>query len=208
MSVTKLHQTALTSQNIFCTENLTAAEWTHTFRGHLWSSSVARNTKSHASPKAMRVPSVKIFSFYITLSYLALETFRSSDKQIYRALVKKTKNKKCSRCAHITDVWEVQLLLCSFLTSKQNGRSRQLHATAACLLKKPLVVTTKQESGWAPGPVWELWWREQPLASVGNQTTISRSSNQQWQYRLRHATPRHATTFRQLCIKQSITWFL
>lgn len=140
----------------------------------------------------MRVPSVKIFSFYITLSYLAIETFRSSDKQIYTALVKKTKNKKCSRCAHITDVWKVQLLLCSFLTSKQNGRSRQLHATAACLLKKPLVVTTKQESGWAPGPVWELWWREQPLASVGNQTTISRSSNQQWQYRLRHATPQHS----------------
>ena len=41
----------------------------------------------------------------------------------------------------------MQLLLCSFLTSKQNGRSRQFHAMAACLLKKPLIVTTKQESG-------------------------------------------------------------
>jgi len=88
--------------------------------------------------------SVEIVPFDITLPHLATEKCRSSDKQIYRTLVRK----KCScRCARITDVWEVQLLLCSFLTSTQNGRNRQLHITAPCLLKQPLIVTTKQESG-------------------------------------------------------------
>jgi hypothetical protein len=48
--------------------------------------------------------------------------------------------------------------------------SGQLHAPAALLVGKELLIPIVQEAGWAPEPVRTRWWREKFPAPAGNRT--------------------------------------
>jgi hypothetical protein len=48
--------------------------------------------------------------------------------------------------------------------------SGQLQALAALPSGKEDLVTTGEEVGWAPEPVWTRWWREKLPASTGTRT--------------------------------------
>ena len=88
---------------------------------------------------------VEIVSADITLPHLASDTFISSDKQIYRALVKGGKKVKLSAYTHYRRMRSEAITV--FIPNLDTKWKGQLYATAACPLKKPLIVTTKQETG-------------------------------------------------------------
>jgi hypothetical protein len=48
--------------------------------------------------------------------------------------------------------------------------SGQLHGPAALSPRKETLVSIEQEAGWAPEPVWALWWREKSPAPAGTRT--------------------------------------
>jgi hypothetical protein len=57
--------------------------------------------------------------------------------------------------------------------------SSQAHAPAALVSGKEQPLHIRYEADWAPGPVWELWRREESLALVGNPTPSTRLSSSQ-----------------------------
>jgi len=49
----------------------------------------------------------------------------------------------------------------------------QHHAPVALPRGKELPVTSEQETGWAPGPVWTRWRREEIPTPAGKRTPVS-----------------------------------
>jgi hypothetical protein len=55
--------------------------------------------------------------------------------------------------------------------------SGQIHAPAALLPRKELLVVIGEEAGWASQPVWTLWRSEKRVAPAGNRSMKHRYSS-------------------------------
>jgi len=70
---------------------------------------------------------------------------------------------------------EVKAPLHSFLTFPLDAANDQLHARITLPLGIGPPVSTEQENGWTPGPIWTLFCEDKSLASFGIRTTINRA---------------------------------